>query len=116
MGSPDVAPCLYLVGFTGERSGPVVVVAADDSGAAFDLSSTKRAGRAALLPTVSPLITTTAPATRLGSRRAFTVADYRCSRPRPVGAWRHERFRRRSISSEDLGREGKKRETGERGK
>jgi hypothetical protein len=49
-----VVPCLYLGGFDGDRSGPVAVVAADDSDAASDFSSTERAGRAVLLPTLSP--------------------------------------------------------------
>lgn len=89
LGSPDAAPCLYLGGFDGDRSGPVAVVAADDSDAASDFSSRERAGRAAL-PTFPPppslaLATpsfglaflsaagaTTAPATRLGLGRGLT--------------------------------------------
>uniref|UniRef100_A0ACD5U1Q2 Uncharacterized protein n=1 Tax=Avena sativa TaxID=4498 RepID=A0ACD5U1Q2_AVESA len=82
--APDVAPCLYLGGFDdGDRSGPVAVVATDDSDAASDFSSMERAGRAALLPTLSPPTSfaltfsaddgaTTAPATRLGLGRGLT--------------------------------------------
>ncbi|XBJ26489.1 hypothetical protein VPH35_003894 [Triticum aestivum] len=86
LGSPPGAglPCRHLGGFDdGDRSGPATVVAADDSDAASDFSSTERAGLPTLPPTPRPSFalavppslalafsadgaTTAPPATRLG--------------------------------------------------
>ncbi|KAM3411568.1 hypothetical protein ACQJBY_003310 [Aegilops geniculata] len=93
LGSPPGAglPCRHLGGFDdGDRSGPATVVAADDSDAASDFSSTERAGLLTLPPTpwpsfalASPSLalalafsadgaTTAPPATRLGLGRGLT--------------------------------------------
>ncbi|KAF6990947.1 hypothetical protein CFC21_008091 [Triticum aestivum] len=91
LGSPPGAalPCRHLGGLDGERSGPATVVAADDSDAASDFSSTERAGLLTLPPTPCPSFalavppslalafsadgaTTAPPATRLGLGRGLT--------------------------------------------
>ncbi|XBJ11442.1 hypothetical protein VPH35_016139 [Triticum aestivum] len=74
-------PCRHLGGLDGDRSGPATVVAADDSDAASDFSSTERAGLLTLPPTPWPSLalafsadgaTTVPPATRLALDRGLT--------------------------------------------